>query len=94
MSNRKRMIVCRFRRYKHKQNILRKASNLKGINLYKRGLFQEYCFELRKRYLWGKKQVYEKKNKFAYINYRTLIAIEGRKVTDGGELYFFLYFVF
>ena len=70
--DRPRTVVCRLNRFKDKQRILNNAKKLKntGICIYED--FSKDTVELRKS-LWEQVLEYRKQNKFACLNYRSII---------------------
>lgn len=73
--NRLRTIICRITKYKDKQKVLRNAKYLKGSGIY---VYEDFCkdtMELRKT-LWNQVLEYRRQNKFAYLNYRSIVVKE------------------
>lgn len=70
--NRPRTIVCRITNFKDKQLILKNAKKLKNTGIY---IYEDFCrdtMELRKQ-LWEDVLEYRRQNKFAYLNYRSIV---------------------
>ena len=67
-----RTIVCRLNRFKDKQGILNNAKKLKNTGIFIYEDFSKDTMELRKS-LWEQVLEYQKENKFAYLNYRSII---------------------
>ena len=71
-SNRPRTVICRITKYKDKQKILKNAKYLKGSGIF---IYEDFCkatMELRKS-LWEQVLEYRRQNKFAYLNYRSIV---------------------
>ena len=70
--NRPRTIVCRITKFKEKQKILKNAKLLKNTGIF---IYENFCkdtMELRKE-LWQEVLEYRRQNKFAYLNYRSIV---------------------
>ena len=70
--NRPRTVICRITKFKDKQKILKNAKHLKGSGIY---IYEGFCketIELRKT-LWDQVLEYRRQNKFAYLNYRSIV---------------------
>ena len=70
--NRPRTVICRITKFKDKQKILKNAKYLKGSGIY---VYEDFCketMELRKT-LWDQVLEYQRQNKFAYLNYRSIV---------------------
>ena len=70
--NRPRTVICRITKFKDKQKILKNAKYLKGSGIY---VYEDFCketMELRKT-LWDQVLEYRRQNKFAYLNYRSIV---------------------
>ena len=65
-------IVYRLNRFKDKQCILNNAKKLKNTGIFIYEDFSKDTMELRKS-LWEQVLEYQKENKFAYLNYRSII---------------------
>ena len=70
--DRPRTVVCRLNRFKDKQRILNNAKKLKNTGIYIYEDFSKDTMELRKS-LWEQALEYLKQNKFACLNYRSII---------------------
>ena len=75
--NRPRTIICRITKFKEKQKVLKNAKYLKGTDMY---VYEDLCkdtMELRKT-LWNQVLEYRRQNKFAYLNYRSIVVRDQR----------------
>ena len=73
--NRSRTIICKATKFKDKQKILKSAKCLKDTGIF---IYEDFCkdtMDLRKK-LWNKVLEYRKQNKFAYLNYRSIVVRE------------------
>ena len=70
--DRPRTVVCRLNRFKDKQRILSNAKNFKNMVIYIYEDFSKDNMELRKS-LCEQVLEYRKQNKFACLNYRSII---------------------
>ena len=73
--NRSRTIICKVTKFKYKQKILKSAKCLKDTGIV---IYEDFCkdtMDLRK-ILWNKVLEYRKQNKFAYLNYRSIVVRE------------------
>ena len=67
-----RTIICRTTKFKEKQEILKNAKLLKNTGIF---VYEDFCkdtMELRKE-LWQEVLEYRRQDKFAYLNYRSII---------------------
>ena len=67
-----RTIICRITKFKEKQEILKNAKLLKNTGIF---VYEDFCkdtMELRKE-LWQEVLEYRRQDKFAYLNYRSII---------------------
>ena len=69
---RPRTIICRFNKFEDKQQILNNAKKLRDAGIYIYKDFSKDTMDLRKT-LWEKVRQYQKQNKFACLNYRSII---------------------
>ena len=70
--NRSRPIVCKVTKFKDKQKILKNAKCLKETGIF---IYEDFCkdtMDLRTK-IWKKVLEYRKQNKFAYLNYRSIV---------------------
>ena len=70
--NRSRTIICKVTKFKDKQKILKYAKCLKDTGIF---IYEDFCkgrMDLRKK-LWNKVSEHRKQNKFAYLNYRSIV---------------------
>ena len=70
--NRSQTIVCKVTKLKNKQKILKYAKCLKDTGIC---IHEDFCkdtVDLGKK-LWNKVLEYHKQNKFAYLNYRSIV---------------------
>ena len=68
-----RTIICKVTKFKDKQKILKYAKCLKDTGIF---IYEDFCkdtMNLRKN-LWNKVLEYCKQNKFAYLNYRSIMS--------------------
>ena len=73
--NRPRTIICRITKFKEKQKILKNAKLLKNTGIF---IYEDFCkdtMELRKE-LWQEVLEYRRQNKFAYLNYRSIVVCD------------------
>ena len=73
--NRSRTITCKVTKFKDKQKTLKCAKCLKDTVIF---IYENFCkdsMDLRKK-LWNKVLEYRKQNKFAYLNYRSIVVRE------------------
>ena len=73
--NRSRTITCNVTKFKDKQKTLKCAKCLKDTVIF---IYEDFCkdsMDLRKK-LWNKVLEYRKQNKFAYLNYRSIVVRE------------------
>ena len=73
--NRSRTITCKATKFRDKQKILKSDKCLKDTGIF---IYQHFCqdtMDLRKK-LWNKLLEYDKQNKFAYLNYRSIVVRE------------------
>ena len=75
LTNRSRTTICKVTKFKNKQKFLKSAKCLKDIRIF---IYEDFCkdtMDLRKK-LWNKVLEYRKQNKFAYLNYRSIVVRE------------------
>ena len=73
--NHPRAIICKATKFKDKTKILKIGKYLKGTGIY---IYENLCKEtvkLRKK-LWNQVFEYRKQNRFAYLNYRSVVVRE------------------
>ena len=73
--NRSRTIICKVTKFKDKQKILKYAKCLKDTGIF---IYEDFCkgtMDLRKK-IWNKVLEHCKQNKFAYLNYRSIVIRE------------------
>ena len=70
--NRPRTVICRITKFKDKQKTLKNTKYLKGSGIYVCEDFCKETMELRKT-LWDQVLEYRRQNKFAYLNYRSIV---------------------
>ena len=73
--NHSQTIICKVTKFKDKQKILKSAKCLKDTGIF---IYEDFCkdtMDLRKK-LWNKVLEYRKQNKFAYLNYRSIVVRE------------------
>ena len=71
-------IICRITKFKEKQQILKNAKLLKNTGTF---IYKDFCkdtMELRKE-LWQEVLEYRRQNKFAYLNYRSIVVRDHRR---------------
>ena len=68
-------IICKVNKFKDKQKFLKCAKSLKDTGIF---LYENFCrdtMDLRKK-LWNKVLQYCRENKFAHLNYRSIVVPE------------------
>ena len=70
--NRPRTIICRITKFKEKQKILKNVKLLKKTDILIYEDFSKDTMELMKE-LWQEVLEYQRQNKFAYLNYRSIV---------------------
>ena len=70
--DRPRTVVCRLNRFKEKQRILSNAKKLKNMGIY---IYEDFPKDIvgHRKSLWEQVFEYSKQNKFACLNYRSII---------------------
>ena len=70
--DRPRTVVCRLNRFKEKQSILNNAKKLINTDIY---TYEDFPKDImgHKKSLWEQVFEYSKQNKFACLNYRSII---------------------
>ena len=66
------IVICKFLRFKDKQNILKDAKKLKNSGIY---IYEDFCnntMELRKS-LWEEVMEHRRQGRFAFLSYRSII---------------------
>ena len=76
--NNPRTIICNLLRYKDKVEILQKANELRGTNIFTNEDFSRETMELRKQ-LWKEVKAHRDRGRVAYHGYGTVAVKKGGK---------------